>query len=396
MIMLINPKIHLRKTICIFLSTLCLPVVADPIKLGSGFLLSPAVGVDLRYDDNINNAPEDGVESYLMLISPRLALEYDRGTAIYSLQYSLSHGDYLDTDRDSFTDQELTAGVDWELNQRHSLALGAAYLDINEEFNDQVAEDLDSLIFERDRYRQSGVFVNYDYGAEGARGHLGVTLGTNDRNYIEELTSPDRRTTYGDALFSFGITGKTAFLTQLEARDIRYEEFATPIPNRDNREAALLLGAEHDTEQLTVNLLAGLVRKDFDNPEIGQYQRPRWTGTLAWRPTELSELTLILERRPVESFGTFSNFVDAKSGFLGWQHSWSEKVRTNTSFRYTRADFAGTDLRENIRRLNLTFFYQLRPWIDVRTGISSLEQGANAETLSYERNQVFLGFDAAY
>lgn len=384
------------KFICVIFSVSWIPALADPIKLGSGLLLSPAVSMDLRYDDNINNAPEDGIDSYLILTNPRLDLEYDRGTIIYSIQYSLSHGNYLDSGRGSFTDHSLLAEADWEISNRHSLNFGGAYLDIQEEFNDQVAEDLDSLIFERDSYRQSDLFVTYGYGADGARGHLDLTLGTTRRNYEEEIVARDRHSPYASVLLTIDIGSKTSLLAELDGRQIRYGNSANPIPDRDNDEASLMIGAERETEQLTATLMGGMVHKRFRDSDINDYKRPRWLASLSWRPIETSELTLSGERRPIDSAASIANFVDATSGFIGWQHSWNEKVNSNTFFRYTEADFAGTGLTENIRRWGLTLRYQFRPWMDFRTGLSTLDQSASAEILSYERNQVFLGFEASY
>ncbi|WP_226666463.1 outer membrane beta-barrel protein [Microbulbifer aggregans] len=381
---------------CLALSLQWTSALAEPIKLGSGFLLSPALGMDLRYDDNINSSPDNPIDSYLLVTNPSVLVEYDRGATVYSMQYALSHGNYLDGGRASYTDHALTAGADWEISQRHSLTLGAAYLDIHEEFNDQVANDLDSLIFERDRYRESNLFATYGYGAEGARGHLDLTLGATDRNYLEEINSLDRRVPYLSALASVNVGSNSALLGQLDARSIRYEPGINPLPDRDNREASLMLGGERETEQLTVLLLGGIVKKHFENTDIQDYQRPRWIASVDWRPIEASELTFSAERRPVDSIASVANYVDAISGLLAWQHSWNEKVSSNTYFRYTKADFAGTGVEQDIRRWGLTVRYQFRPWMDIRTGISSLDQDANEEILGYERNQVFLGFDASY
>ena len=393
----------LAKALCTVGNITCLvfcahwsPATADPIKLGSGFSLSPAIGMDLRYDDNINNAPVNGIDSFLLLTTPSINLEYDRGAVISTVNYSLSHGNYIDSSRGSFTDHALTAEADWEISNRHSLTGGAAYLRINEEFNDQVAEDLESLIFERDRYHQSDLFITYGYGAEGARGHLDLTLGTTYRNYTEEVIARDRHSPFGSALLSVNLGGKTALLAEIEGRSIRYENNGQTIPNRDNDEATLMVGAERETEQFSALLMAGLVRKHFRNDAISDYQRPRWVGSMSWRPFETSELTLSAERRPIDSAAGIADFVDATSGFIGWQHSWNEKINSEAFFRYTQAEFAAAELTENIRRWGLTLRYQFRPWMDFRTGVSTLDQNATAEILSYERNQVFFGFDASY
>ncbi|GAB2526330.1 outer membrane beta-barrel protein [Microbulbifer agarilyticus] len=378
------------------LSAYCVATFADPIKLGSGLLLTPAVGLDLRYDDNINNAPEDGIDSFLLLTTPRVGLEYDRGAIVYSMEYALSHGNYLNSGRSSFTDHALSGTADWDLGRRHNLTFGAAYLSINDEFNDQVVDDLESLIFERDRYRQSDLFVSYGFGAEGARGFLGVTLGTSNRDYREEIVARDRRSPFISGTFSANIGGNTALLAILEGRRIRYDTPAADVLDRDNDEGSLMVGIERETEKITATLLGGMVKKSYTDPEISDYRRPRWQAALTWSPLEISELILTAERRPIDSAAGIANFVDATSGSVAWRHSWNEKFESDLFFRYTKADFTGTELTESIRRWGTTLRYQFRPWMDLRTGISTLNQGATSQLFSYQRNQVFIGFDASY
>ncbi|WP_237068039.1 outer membrane beta-barrel protein [Microbulbifer guangxiensis] len=368
-------------------------VSAEPIALPAGVTFTPSVGVDLRYDDNIDNAPFNEVESWLMVATPRLLLEADTGISQYSLQYSLSHGDYLNADRDSYTDQELLAGANWDLHPRHGVEVNLVFRDIQQEFNDRVAPDLESLIFERDRYIEKDFSTTYRFGADGARGRLEFTIGHNDRNYIEELRAQDRRGAYGSGLFRFNIAGETNLLARLDARDIDYRRLPG-LPILDSREVNYLVGAERETPVLTLSLLAGLGTRMFDDPAEDDFTRPRWEFLAAWRPLEITELTLTSDRVALESRG-LARLIDARSASVAWRHEWTETISTQLSFRYTDADFEGTDLTENIRRTFGSVDYRFLEWLTLRAGVSALNQDATQPVFAYDRNQAFIGFEAS-
>ncbi|KUJ82993.1 hypothetical protein AVO43_10635 [Microbulbifer sp. ZGT114] len=366
---------------------------AEPIMLPAGVTFTPSIGVDLRYDDNINNSPVNEVESWLMVGTPRFLLEADTGISTYSVQYSLSHGDYLDADRESYTDQALLADASWDLHPRHGLEVNLVFRDIQEEFNSGVAPDLESLIFERDRYIEKDFSSTYTFGAEDARGRLELTVGHNDRDYIEEIRAQDRRGAYGSGLFRFNIAGQTNLLTRVDARDIDYRRLPE-LPDLDNREVNYLVGAERDTPLLTLSLLAGLGTRTFDDPEVEDFSRPRWEFLAAWRPLEMTEVIFTADRLALESRG-LARLIDARSASLGWTHEWTETISTELSFRYTDADFEGTDLTENISRGIAGVDYRFLEWLTLRAGVSALKQDATQAAFEYDRNQAFIGFEAS-
>lgn len=366
---------------------------AEPINLPAGIAFTPSVGVDLRYDDNIDNSPVNEVESWLMVATPRFLLEADTGISTYSIQYSLSRGDYLDADRDSYTDQELLADASWDLHPRHGVEVNLVFRDIQEEFNDRVAPDLESLIFERDRYIEKDFSTTYTFGAEGARARLELTAGHNDRDYIEEIRAQDRRGTYGSGLFSFNIAGATNLLARLDARDIDFRRLPE-LPDLDSREVNYLVGAERETAVLTVSLLAGLGTRTFSDPAVEDFSHPRWEFFGAWRPLEITELTFTADRVALESRG-LATLIDARSASIGWTHDWTETISTQLSFRYTDAVFEGTDLTENIRRGFGTVNYQFLEWLTLRAGVSALNQSATDPVFAFDRNQAFIGFEAS-
>ncbi|WP_193163704.1 outer membrane beta-barrel protein [Microbulbifer hainanensis] len=366
---------------------------AEPIKLPGGIAFTPSIGVDFRYDDNIDNAPDNKVDSWGAVASPRFLLETERGIGSYSLDYGFSRGEYFDSARDNYTDHRLLAEGSWGLGDRHQLDLGLTYLNIEQEFNDRVAEDLDSLLYERDRYHDADANVTYTYGAEGARAQLALTVGHNRRNYLNELRAQDWNANYAGAEFTYRVVGVTNLVTRIDGRAIDYELGALTLPNRDGNFMNYMAGFRREVPTLTLQLLGGIGTRNFDNPDISDYTRPLWDGLVSWRPTELNELTFATDRRALESRG-LANFVDAKSAALTWTYAWTDKISSNASFRYTRAYFAGVGTQENIRRTTLSGSYQLLDWLALRGGVAAIDQNAVPQAFAYERHQVFFGFEA--
>ena len=367
---------------------------AQAISLQNGLSFTPTVRMDLQYDDNITNAPSgEEIESWVAVASPRFLLESDRGTANYRLQYALSYGDYFADARDDFTDHELIGSGEWEINSKNRLALFASYFDIHDDFFDRFTDEVDDLLLEQDRYRTTDISVVYGYGAEEARGSLDFTLGATDRNYVEEIRGIDWRSEYAAIDFGLGIGSKTELLLQVGGREIDYDDNAD-IVDRDNTEINYLGGFARDGGFISVRLLAGIGTKRFSDPEIEDYQRPRWELEATWEPNALGTLSLTTESLALETRGV-GDYIDTRSIFGEWNYEWTGKLSTNTLLGYTNADFVGADLEEHIRRANLSINYRLLSWLSVGLGVAAVDQNASLLGVDYARNRSFISFEAS-
>lgn len=364
------------------------------VNLQNGLSFTPSFQLGLQYDDNITNAPPgEEIESWVAVASPRFLLESDRGTANYSLQYSLSFGDYFADSRDDFTDHELIGRGEWDINSKNRIALLASYFDIHDDFFDRFTDEVDDQLLEQDRYRTTDIGVVYGYGAEEARGSLDFTLGATDRNYVEDIRGIDWTSEYAAVDFGLRVGSKTELLLQVAGREIDYDDSAD-IQNLDNTDISYMGGFARDGEFVSVQLLAGIGTKRYSDPETEDYQRPRWELEATWAPNELGTVSLTTERLALETRG-IGDYIDTRSIFAEWNYAWTGKVSTNMLLGYTNADFVGAELEEHIRRANLSFNYQLLSWLSVGLGVAAVEQSASLLGVDYARNRSFISFEAS-
>ena len=364
------------------------------VNLQNGLSFTPSFRVDLQYDDNITRAPKgDEVESWVAIASPRFLLESDRGRAIYSLQYSLSYGDYFADSRDDFTDHELIGSGEWDINSKNRFSLFASYFDIHDDFFDRFTDEVDDLLLEQDRYRTTNVYGVYGYGAEEARGSLDFTLGASERNYVDEIRGIDWHSEYAAVDFGLRVGSKTELLLQVTGRDFDYDN-NVDIQDLDNTETSYLAGFSRDGEFVSVRLLAGIGTKRFSDPETDDYQRPRWELEATWEPNEMGSVSLTTESLALETRGT-GDYVDTRSIFSEWDYAWTERMSTNILLGYTNADFVGAELEQHIRRANLSINYQFLSWLSVGLGVAAVEQNASFLGVDYARNRSFISFEAS-
>ena len=367
---------------------------AQAIGLQNGLSFTPAVQASLQYDDNITNAPSgEEVESWVAIASPRFILESDRGTANYSLQYALSYGDYLSDSRDDFTDHELFGSGAWDINSKNRVALFASYLDIHDDFFDSFTDEVDDLLLEQDRYRNTDISAVYGYGAEEARGSLDITLGATDRNYVENVRGIDWSSEYAAVDFGLRIGSKTELLLQVAGEEFDYDDNANII-DPDNKEISYLGGFARDGEFISVRLLAGIGIKKFRDPEVEDYQRPRWELEATWEPNALGTVSLTTASRALETRGV-GDYIDTRSIFGVWGYEWTGRLSTNMLLGYTNADFVGADLEEHMRRANFSIDYQLLSWLSVGLGVAAVEQNASLLGVDFARNRSFISFEAS-
>ncbi|WP_345551284.1 outer membrane beta-barrel protein [Microbulbifer aestuariivivens] len=366
---------------------------AQSIDLPGGITLTPSMGVNLRYDDNIDNTVENEEESWLTVTTPNLLLEADSGVSAYSLSYSLSRADYLNADRDSYTDQELLVDATWNFHSRHRVEMNVEMLDIQQQPNNRAAVDLASLILERERYIEKEYSTTYTFGAEGARGRVEVTVGHNERDFVEEDGGRDLKVAYASGLFSFNIAGETDLLVRIEAAELDYEQ-QPDESDFDSREVNYMVGAEREGEVLSVGVMAGVGARTFEDPQVEDFKRPRWEAVAAWRPLENTELIFTAERATEETRG-FANVIDAKSASVAWNHEWTGRISTEMSFRYTNADFEDSNVVENIRSGFASVEYEFLDGVTLLAGVTVLNQSATEPIFAEDRTRVFFGFEAA-
>ncbi|MCK7598396.1 outer membrane beta-barrel protein [Microbulbifer sp. CAU 1566] len=371
---------------------------SDPasVELGNGVEFKPSLSFDVQSDDNLLYTNSDELDSVIAVIKPSFELFATNGTSEYSVNYSLSRGEYFDSEDDNYLDHFFNGAAKWELNAKNRLSLNALYTNGHEPRGTRFSEGKAELLDEPDTYSDSDLGALYSFGAEGAKGRIDVTVGTKDRDYDGGLRTAnrDRGTDYGTVGFFYNAGGKTELFTEVSRSKIDYDATAANTETLNSAETDVMVGIKWEgTAATTGTAKIGQRQKDFKSFERKDFSAPRWEVGVRWSPLSYSSFDLNTERRSDESNG-YGNFSDTKSTTLAWTHSWSEAVSSTFSYNFENSEYAATKREDDVKNSSVRLDYQSRRWLSFHAGLNISDKDSNVDTFDFEKNLVFVGLNA--
>jgi hypothetical protein len=179
-----------------------------PAIVSGPFSLEPALGSELRYDDNIFRSARNVESSWIMILAPRLLARFEPRKHRFDLAYSGKYGWYFDSSPDNYVDHRFDAGAYLDLTARSNLDFIGSYDDAHQNRGTGQTEGfLPALNIppDPDRYQLAQYRGRFSYGSGTAKGRLIFETGYRDL----EFTNHKTRTRFVDR---DGLYGKTTFL----------------------------------------------------------------------------------------------------------------------------------------------------------------------------------------
>lgn len=373
----------------------CVPAVAAPIQLPGGIDFIPAVILEYQYDDNVTRAAVDQTASRVIASRSEFVFEAHHNADSYRLNYAVDHGEYLDSEADSYTDQELSFDSKWEFNSYQRAELHASVGDAHEGRGSGFSLGIGDQLDEPDQYVARDVNALLGYGPESSRLRFELLVGADSRDYEgRETRARDRGSYYGRLSAFFALGGKSELVTEAVHKEINYvspEAGAAPL---DSRETDYLLGINWESAKTSCRLRGGSREKEFDDPARHRFSGPRWLVALQWMPLSYSQLDLATERKTDEMQGS-GDFIDVTTHSFNWQHNWSERVSSSLSYAVDQRQVEGrgdVQRNEDRERGNVALSYQMRRWLSLSAGVQVQQQDSIIKELNYDRNISYLGF----
>ena len=369
---------------------------AASVELGNGIEFTPSVTLGLVHDDNVANTEVDPIESWVTVLTPSFVLSAGDGVSEYSLGYTLSRGQYQDTDEDDYTDHALEADASWILTARNRFALGASYVDEHEERGTSFSQGFGDLLDEVDRYTETDAHGVYTFGAEGARGNIELEAGISEREYDDTLAvvSRDRDMGYGSARFFYNTGGKTRLLAEVNRRNFDYVTEVAGTARLDSTETDLLVGVTWEgTAKTTGSVKVGSRRKQFDDGALEDATSPAWEIGVRWQPLTYSAFELSTERGFEEPRGA-GDFAVVNRHSLGWGHSWAERFSTEAAYFVQETEYEGIDRNDDFNGASVRFNYEMRRWLTVSAGVTTSDRDSNIDGLGADRTITSLSLQA--
>lgn len=394
---MIRANLSVMTGMVIFMGAASALAETDPgsVKLGGGIVFTPSLSAGIMNDDNVTYSDTDQIESVVALVSPNFLLSADNGVSTYGLSYTLTKGEYFDSDEDNYLDHALRGEANWELNARNRVGLSGSYTNGHEARGTGFSQGSGGSLDEPDTYTDDDIHGIYSFGAETAKGRIDLTAGSRERDYDGGLRTRDRdrSTDYGTVEFFYNAGGKTELLAEVTRRNIDY--IYTDTETLDSTETDLLVGITWEgTAKTSGTIKVGSLQKKFDSPIRENSTSPRWEVSVRWLPRTYSAFDLLTERSSEETNGV-GNFIDTQRYTLSWTHSWKERLSTELSFSHSNLKYDSSDRKDNLDSSSLTVNYQMRRWLALSAGVDISNRDANLNGFDYDKNLTFIGIQAS-
>ncbi|GAA3912704.1 hypothetical protein GCM10022277_04300 [Litoribacillus peritrichatus] len=360
---------------------------------------------DQEYNDNIFSQESDEKNSWVSVISPSVQAKADNGVHAYSLGYQLEAGYYENSTDDNYIDHHLDADAEWELNQRHKLAVNAGYSATHEDRGTGFSQGTATFNNDSpDEFQEINLGANYTFGGIRTKGRLVTALEYLDvrfTNHRGQTRGRDREDIKLAETFYWDIGGSTDALFELAYTNVDYKNDPTSVSGStdtlDNELVKALVGVTWlATGKTEGTVKFGYAEKNFDDSDRDDFSGFDWSVAVKWSPKAYSSLTINTGRRQDESNGS-GDFIDGQDFGLVWKHAWSDRFNTQLSTNYSIEDYKGdvNKQEDDLLDYSLRVNYEMRRWLTLGTSFTYEERDSNQEGEDFTRNIVALHIEAS-
>ena len=388
------------------------------------FRVKPTIGLTFGTDSNVGQSNSAEVSSFFTLISPGIRFDAGNEARSFSLSYELESGRYKDSSNDDYTDHRLNAGLTLSPSVRTKIDLGASLERGHDRRGTNSLQGLqNNLTNDVDRWERRGLDLDFNYGAPGARGSLGLGAGISNINYVNNESysfRSDRDLRYVDGRFGWRVAPKTQVYLSASNSEINYDALRTRslLTNYflDSTVRTYLLGLEFDaTSKTSGHIGFGRTERDFDDRRLQGYSGVAWDVGLQFKLRSYSIIDFSASRGTQESvdfFGSFggtstgTDYLVARDITLSWTHGWSDRFHTGVDVGRTTSEYLADD--RSVRDDNTNFWglsadYKLRDWLSLGAGYKSYRRAASVaggtvatnDLYDFDRDEFSVSFEAS-
>lgn len=363
-----------------------------------GFVITPSLGLDHRYDTNIFSQNSDEQESWVTVLTPSVQATADLGLVSVGASYYHEAGLYEASSDDNYNDNFFAASASMELNQRNQFDVQASYNDDHEDRGTGFSQGAGATAIEEpDTYEEVILDGAYTYGSEQSQGRLVLGVTSLDKEYTNHRASTrgrDREDLTGSATFYWAISGKTDLLAEVVSKDVDYVNDPTAVAGGfdtlDSTVTKYLVGVTWEaTGRTTGTVKVGEAKKNFDDSDREDFSGASWEIGVTWAPKTYSAFSFNTARESRETSGTGS-FIDAKTYYAGWQHAWTSRISSNVYYSLDDETYEDdtTGREDETETLGFRVDYSMRRWLDLGFSYSDTSKDSNISQFNYDREQV--------
>jgi hypothetical protein len=370
-----------------------------PAIVAGPFSLEPALGSELRYDDNIFRSAASVESSWIMILAPRLLARFEPRKHRFDLAYRGEYGWYFDSSPDNYVDHRFGAGAYLDLTARSNLDFIGSYDDAHENRGTGQTEGfLPALNIppDPDRFQLAKFRGRFSYGSRRAKGRLVFEAGYRDlefTNHQQRTRFANRDGIYGDTTFFYRVRPKVSLLLDAKVTEFNYQYDRPLQSSLDSTELLFRLGATWDTTAKTTGIVKmGYVQKDFDSGDRIDASDVSWEVDISWSPRTYSHLEFQTARYPDETTGGGSFVVNTQASVM-WRHEWADRIQSRVSARYLDQEFLDSfnNRQQQTDEYSFVLNYQMRRWLNWEVGVDINSRDSNIGRFVFDENIYRMG-----
>jgi hypothetical protein len=348
------------------------------------FLVYPAVGLGLGYNDNLTGEPGKPLDSPLVLLSPQVVAEARTGGHAFSATYRGNYGHYTSSSANDYDDHALVLASHSQFTARADLDATAFYL-IDHDVAGSVSRPFRGT---PDRWHAAGVDATFGYGARDAQGRFEAQASVTDKRYKNnlEVTEPFDVTTWTAAgRFFYRVAPATRAFAEVRYTDYDYRQAASPY---DSAETWVSLGATWEATAATSGTVkVGYVAKRFRDATVDDYNGAAFEAAVRWLPRSYSRVEAIASYAPVDTTGSGLYSLDTAVA-VRWVHDWKSYLQTRVVASYVDSDYEGVDRRDKVARIGAGGFFDVRTWLRLGLEVAHENHDSTDAAFDFTRNLV--------
>ena len=362
--------------------------------------LTPTVGMEMKYRDNIYLRENDEIDSWLYVVRPAVNARAQDRENVYQLDYkgeAAWYDENSNNDKNDYFDHTFSGDAYLLLTDRWTASAYISLAMLHEDRGTGLTEgQIGSFISEPVEYDQADVGGTVTYGS--GIGKLELRASYMDREYqnFREFTrSRDREETSLGGTFFYPVAPKTNLLLDYNYKDIEYPNPFEQAPPLDSEEHSLQGGVEWEiTPNLKSTAKAGYVDKSFDDAGRRDWDGIGWGLDLWMQPREQDTIVITGSRAPEETT-LQGDFIKRETLTATWTHQWSDRVDTNLGGTVARETYEGSenDREDDVYNITVRTNYEFRRWFTVYASYAWDNKDSNTDNLSYTDQTVIFGVE---
>ena len=374
---------------------------AGPAMIDAGpFAITPTLGLETKYSDNIYLQEEDTTESWIYIARPAVnAMLQDRSN-IYQFDYMGEAGWYNEdsqNDRNDYFDNTFSADAYILPTERWIATAYISWAMLHEDRGTGLTEgEIGNFISEPVRYDQTDAGGSVEYGSGIGRLELRTAYMSRDyQNFRQFTRSRDLEETSVGSTFFYPIAPKTDLLLDYNYSDFHYPNTIEELPPLDSKENTLQAGLEWEiTPNLISTAQAGYTDKSFEDPSRRDWDGITWMLELWMQPRPQDTIVINGTRAPEET-SLQGDFILRETLTTTWTHSWSDRVSTSLAGTISRESYEQSvnDRKDWVYNTTVRADYEFRRWCNTYFSYAYDDKDSNADNLSYTANTFMIGVD---